>query len=272
MNRLDLRGKTAVITGAGSGIGRALAVGLAARGCHLALADIRPATLEPLAAELAPRGLRLSCHTLDVADRDQVAAFPAVVAAAHPTVDLLFNNAGVGLAGRFDEVSEQDFEWLLLINFHGLVRMTRAFLPVLKQRPQAHLVNIASLFSLVSPAGQTAYCASKFAVRGFSDALRHELDGSTVGVSVVCPGGVATRIAKDARIGHGVDTTTWQTDLRRATKLLSLPPEKAAETILQGVERRKPRILVGNDAKIGAFLERLMPIGYYRLMRGLLGD
>ncbi|MCX7052093.1 MAG: SDR family oxidoreductase, partial [Proteobacteria bacterium] len=207
MAGLDLRGKTAVITGAGSGIGRALAVGLAARGCHLALADIRPATLEPLAAELAPRGLRLSCHALDVADRDQVAAFPEVVAAAHPTVDLLFNNAGVGLIGRFDEVSEQDFEWLLSINFHGLVRMTRAFLPTLKQRPQAQLVNIASLLSLVSPAGQTAYCASKFAVRGFSDALRHELEGSTVGVSVVCPGGVATRIAKDARIGHGIDTT-----------------------------------------------------------------
>lgn len=134
------------------------------------------------------------------------------------------------------------------------------------------LVNIASLFSLVSPAGQTAYCASKFAVRGFSDALRHELEGSTVGVSVVCPGGVATRIAKDARIGHGVDTTTWKTDLQRAAKLLSLPPERAAETILSGVERRKPRILVGNDAKVGAVLERLMPIGYYRLMRGLLGD
>jgi short-subunit dehydrogenase len=272
MARLDLRGKTAVITGAGSGIGRALAVGLAARGCHLALSDIRPATLEPLAAELAPRGLRISCHTLDVADRTQVAAFPEVVATAHPSVDLLFNNAGVALAGRFDEVSEQDFEWLLSINFHGLVRMTRAFLPVLKQRPEAHLVNIASLFSLVSPAGQTAYCASKFAVRGFSDALRHELDGSTVGVSVVCPGGVATRIAVDARVGHAVDTAALQTNLQRAARLLSLPADKAAETILQGVERRKPRILVGNDAKAGAFLERLMPIGYYRLMRGLLGD
>jgi short-subunit dehydrogenase len=272
MARLDLRGKTAIITGAGSGIGRALALGLAARGCHLALSDIRAATLEPLAAELEPYGLRVSCHTLDVADRAQVAAYPELVMAAHPSVDLLFNNAGVALAGRFDEVSEQDFEWLLSINFHGLVRMTRAFLPTLKQRPQAHLVNIASLFSLVSPAGQTAYCASKFAVRGFSDALRHELEGSTVGVSVVCPGGVATRIAADARVGHGVDTATLQTDLRRSAKLLSLPPERAAETILSGVERRKPRILVGNDAKVGAFLERLMPIGYYRLMRGLLGD
>jgi short-subunit dehydrogenase len=272
MARLDLSGKTAVVTGAGSGIGRALALGLAARGCHLALSDIRPATLEPLAAELAPRGLRISCHALDVADREQVAAFPAVVAASHPSADLLFNNAGVALAGRFDEVSEQDFEWLLSINFHGLVRMTRAFLPVLKQRPEAHIVNIASLFSIVAAAGQTAYCSSKFAVRGFSEALRQELDGSSVGISVVCPGGVATRIAVDARVGHAVDAAAVQTMQQRSAKLLSLPPEKAAETILRGVERRAPRIIVGNDAKAGVFLERLMPTGYYRLMRGLLGD
>jgi short-subunit dehydrogenase len=272
MSRLTFRGKTAVITGAGSGIGRAIAAGLASRGCHLALSDIRPATLEPLAAELAPHGLRISCHALDVADRDQVAAFPAEVATAHPDVDLLFNNAGVALAGRFDEVSEQDFEWLLSINFQGLVRMTRAFLPQLKRRPDAHLINIASLFSLVSPAGQTAYCASKFAVRGFSDALRHELEGSTVGVSVVCPGGIATRIAVDARVGHGVSAAALETNMKRSAKLLSLPPEKAAETLLSGVERRKARILVGNDAKAGALLERLMPIRYYGLMRSLLGD
>ena len=272
MARLDLAGKTAVVTGAGSGIGRALAIGLAARGCHLALSDIRPATLEPLAAELAPRGLRVSCHALDVADRDQVAAFPAIVTAAHPAVDLLFNNAGVALAGRFDEVSEQDFDWLFSINFHGVVRMTRAFLPLLKQRPEAHLVNIASVFSILTAAGQSAYCSSKFAVRGFSNVLRQELDGTSVGVSVVCPGGIATRIAVDARIGHGVSAADHATNMKRSAKLLSLPPEKAAETILRGVERRKARILVGNDAKAGALLERLMPIGYYRLMRGLLGD
>lgn len=272
MARLDLRGKTAVVTGAGSGIGRALALGLAERGCHLALADIRPATLEPLAAELLPRGLRVSCHALDVADRQQVAAFPALVTAAHPAVDLLFNNAGVALAGRFDEVSEDDFEWLFSINFHGVVRMTRAFLPLLKQRPEAHLVNIASLFSIMTAAGQSAYCSSKFAVRGFTDVLRHELEGSSVGVSVVCPGGIATRIAVDARIGHGVSAAARQTNMERSAKLLSLPPEKAAETILSGVERRKARILVGNDAKAGALLERLMPIRYYSVMRSLLGD
>jgi short-subunit dehydrogenase len=272
MARLDLSGKTAVITGAGSGIGRALALGLAARGCHLALSDIRPATLEPLAAELAPRGLRVSCHALDVADRDQVAAFPAIVTTSHPAVDLLFNNAGVALAGRFDEVSEQDFDWLFSINFHGVVRMTRAFLPLLKQRPEAHLVNIASVFSILTAVGQSAYCSSKFAVRGFSNVLRQELEGSSVGVSVVCPGGIATRIAVDARIGHGVSAADHATNLKRSAKLLSLAPERAAETILSGVERRKARILVGNDAKAGALLERLMPIRYYDLMRGLLGD
>lgn len=272
MSRLTFHGKTAVVTGAGSGIGRALALGLAARGCHLALSDIRPATLEPLAAELAPLGLRISCHALDVADRAQVAAYPELVMAAHPSVDLLFNNAGVALAGRFDEVSEQDFEWLFSINFHGLVRMTRAFLPLLKERPDAHLVNIASIFSILTAAGQSAYCSSKFAVRGFSNVLRQELEGSSVGVSVVCPGGIATRIAVDARVGHGVSATDHAANMKRSSKLLSLPPEKAAETILAGVERRKARILVGNDAKAGALFERLMPIRYYSLMRGLLGD
>ena len=204
-----------------------------------------------------------------------VRAAAARVAAKHAAVHLLVNSAGYTKAipaGDLEALSDDILDEMLQVNFRGVVATIRAFLPLLKERPDAHLVNIASIFSILTAAGQSAYCSSKFAVRGFSNVLRQELEGSTVGVSVVCPGGVATRIAVDARIGHGVSATDHATDVKRSAKLLSLPPERAAETILSGVERRKPRILVGNDAKVGAFLERLMPNGYYRLMRGLLGD
>ena len=147
--------------------------------------------------------------------------------------------------------------------------MARAFLPYLLQRPGAHLTNIASLFSLVAPAGQSAYSASKFAVRGFTDALRHELEGRELGISVVCPGGIATAIARNARMAASLPAAVVARQQARAAKLLRLPPERAAAEILDGIRRRKPRILVGNDARLGAFVERLMPIRYWSLIRGL---
>ncbi|MBJ7500099.1 MAG: SDR family NAD(P)-dependent oxidoreductase, partial [Sphingopyxis sp.] len=189
---MQLAGKTAVVTGAADGIGRAIATSLADRGCHLALCDINEPGLVETAATL--HGVRVSCHRLDVADCDGVAALPGLVAAPHPSVDLLVNNAGVALGGAFEQVSEAEFEWLFDINFWGVVRMTRAFLPVLHRSNDARIVNLSSLFGLIAPPGQAAYAASKFAVRGFSDALRKELVGSTVGVTVAHPGGVRTAI------------------------------------------------------------------------------
>jgi NADP-dependent 3-hydroxy acid dehydrogenase YdfG len=171
--RMQLENRTAV-TGAASGIGRSLAEVLARRRCHLALADIDDAGLQRTAELIAMPGLRVSCHRIDVADAEAVARFPPIVQASHPGVDLLFNNAGVALGGSFEQVSEGDFEWLFGINFRGVVRMTRAFLPLLKVSDDARLVNVSSVFGLMGVPGQTAYAASKFAVRGFSESLRHE--------------------------------------------------------------------------------------------------
>jgi NAD(P)-dependent dehydrogenase (short-subunit alcohol dehydrogenase family) len=264
---LNFRDKTAIITGAGSGIGRALAQALASRGCHLALADINPENLAETASLVAHSGIRVSTHELDVASRELVAGLPAEVSRHHPAIDLLFNNAGVAVGGHFLETTEADFDWLFEINFHGVVRMTRAFLPMLLTRPDAHIVNTASLFGIIAPAGQTHYSASKFAVRGFSDALRHELEGTSVGVSAVCPGGVATAIARSARFSSALSKDTIAHQLEKSRRLLRKPPAHAAEIILAGVERRRPRILVGVDARLGYWLERLMPTTYWSVLQ-----
>jgi NAD(P)-dependent dehydrogenase (short-subunit alcohol dehydrogenase family) len=267
---MHLKNCVAVITGAGSGIGQATALSLARRGCHLALADIDGAGLAQTQAQVrapAPAaGVRVSGHRLDVADREAVAALPAAVLKEHGRVDLLVNNAGVALAGSFDQVSEADFDWLMEINFHGVVRMTRAFLPLLRASDDARIVNISSVFGLISPPGQCAYSASKFAVRGFSNALRHELAGTRVGVSVVHPGGVATAIARNARVSTGTDADEMRRRLNLVEKLLRLPAEKAGEIIVRGVEKRRARILVGRDALIIALIERLFPVSYWRVL------
>ncbi len=196
---MDLKSRVAVVTGAASGIGRAIAVSLARRGCALALADIDEDGLAET-RRLASAGTeKISLHRLDVADRKAVAAFPAAVFEPHGRADLLVNNAGVALGGTFEQVSEEDFEWLFEINFWGVVRVTRAFLPLLRASDDARIVNLSSVFGLIAPAGQTAYAASKFAVRGFSNALMQELEPSPVGVTVVHPGGVATAIADRSR-------------------------------------------------------------------------
>jgi NAD(P)-dependent dehydrogenase (short-subunit alcohol dehydrogenase family) len=267
---MNLKDRVAVVTGAGSGIGRATALCLARRGCHLALADIDAAGLAETHAQVLRLGVRASQHRLDVADRAAVAALPAGVRASHDRVDLLVNNAGVALGGRFEEVSEADFDWLMEINFHAVVRMTRAFLPVLRASDDARIVNISSVFGLISPPGQCAYAASKFAVRGFSNALRFELADSQVGVSVVHPGGVATAIARNARLAQSLPAAELRLRLQQVEKMLRLPPEKAGEIIVRGIEKRRARILVGRDAVFIALIERLFPVNYWSVLgRGL---
>lgn len=268
MMRLDQR--TAVVTGAASGIGRAIAMSLAWRGCHLALADLDEAGLAQTAEMLAASRVHISRHRLDVADADAVASFPDLVRAEHTGVDVLVNNAGVALGGTFEQVSDTDFEWLFGINFRGVVRMTRAFLPLLKASDDARLVNLSSVFGLIAPPGQTAYAASKFAVRGFSESLRHELKGSSVGVTVVHPGGVATAIADRARRPADLPTEEAARQRAEARKVLRLPPEIAGETIVKGIERRRARVLVGSDAKILSVIERVAPVAYWPMLERLM--
>jgi NAD(P)-dependent dehydrogenase (short-subunit alcohol dehydrogenase family) len=276
--KMNLANRTAVLTGAASGIGRAIAVSLARRGCNLALADVNDAGLSetarlaqaaqtgPSNSPAPPSAVRITQHHLDVADRLAIAAFPQAVLAAHPGVDILINNAGVALGGTFEVVTEEDFEWLFAINFWGVVRMTRAFLPLLKKSDDARLVNLSSIFGLISPPGQTAYSASKFAVRGFSNSLRHELEGSHVGVTVVHPGGVATSIADNARVPKDMSPEEIARRKVQAKKGLRMPPAEAGEIIVKGIERRSPRVLVGNDAKLLSFVERLAPKSYFKVL------
>lgn len=270
--RITLNGKVAVVTGAASGIGRAIARSLAARGCSLALADIDEIGLEETVRLIGDQ-VAVSRHRLDVSDRKAVAAFPHVIMAAHGGLDILVNNAGVALGGTFEQISEADFDWLMRINFDGVVYMTRAFLPLLKARGPAQIVNVSSLFGLIAPPGQSAYSAAKFAVRGFSEALRHELlaTHSEVGLTLVHPGGIQTAIAANARIADSVPEAVRDKQRARFAKALKMPPARAGEVIAAGIERRRPRILVGNDAKIVSILERLMPVRYWRLLDRRLG-
>jgi NAD(P)-dependent dehydrogenase (short-subunit alcohol dehydrogenase family) len=279
---MNFENRTAVITGAASGIGRAIAVSLARRGCNLALADVNDAGLSETArmaqsAQTDPTNhsaqrsaLRISQHHLDVAVRRAVAAFPHAVIAAHPGVDILVNNAGVAVGGTFEAVSEEDFEWLFEINFWGVVRMTRAFLPLLRKSDDARVVNLSSIYGIISPPGETSYSASKFAVRGFSNSLRHELMDSNIGVTVVHPGGIATSIADNARVPKDMPPQEIARRKALAKKALTMPPATAGEIIVKGIERRSARVLVGNDAKFLAFLERLSPVSYWKMFMRLL--
>jgi NAD(P)-dependent dehydrogenase (short-subunit alcohol dehydrogenase family) len=267
---MNLAERVAVITGAGGGIGRGLSLALAARGCHLALADVSASGLSETASLL--RGVHVSTHKLDVTDRAACLALPKAVVAEHGRVDLLVNNAGVAIGGTFEQVDESDFDWLMEVNFHAVVRLTRAFLPLLKQSDQARIVNVSSLFGLIAPPGQTAYSAAKFAVRGFSESLRRELEeaGSTVGVTVVHPGGINTDIARNARPPRHVsneEASLIAAERDRFQKFLRMPPGKAGEIIAHGIEKQRARVLVGSDAKVGALLERLMPIGYWNILK-----
>ncbi len=259
-------GRVAVITGAASGIGEALAEALAARGCHLALADINEAGVHALAARLAQATLTVTAHRVDVSSSEQIAAFAEIVQARHGGAHLLFNNAGAAIVGNFEEIAEDEFEALVTLNLLGVVRMTRAFLPLLRAADSAHIVNISSLFGIIAPAGQTAYVTSKFGVRGFSDALRHELRGTTVGVTTVHPGGIRTNIAKAARTARGAPQKAHERAVRRSERMLTMPASKAAAVILRAVEKRRARVLVGLDAHIAAWIERLAPGSYWNLL------
>jgi NAD(P)-dependent dehydrogenase (short-subunit alcohol dehydrogenase family) len=256
----------AVVTGAGSGIGRALAQQLAAAGSALALADIDEAGLLETAQSLERKSALVTTHVLDVADEAGVRSFAEDVSKRHGRVTLLINNAGVALEGTFEEISLDDFRWLMNINFWGTVYGVRYFLPVLRREKRAQIVNLSSVFGIIAPAGQCAYAASKFAVRGFTEALRHEVAGSNVVITCVHPGGIRTPIARHSRIGAGASTAKREENIERFERLARTPPEKAAERILRGVERREPRVLIGSDAYQIDVVQRLRPATYWKTL------
>ena len=270
MRKFPFEGSAAAITGAASGIGRALAFELAARGSDVALADVDQAGLESIAKEItASHGRRATIRRVDVADPIQIQEFALSATAEFPALNLVINNAGVALLGQFDEFDLSQMAWLMNINFWGVVRGTRAFLPHLKTRPRAHIVNISSIFGIIAPAGQSAYSASKFAVRGFSEALRHELamSDSPVALSVVHPGGVKTNIARKARAGNSLRESPNLSEIGdRFQRVARTTASEAAQRIIRGIERNEPRILIGADARLLDIIQRLRPGAYWSLL------
>jgi len=255
-----------VVTGAGSGIGRALAQRLALAGSAMALADVDERGLEGTIASLPAKTASVTAHVVDVADEQAMRAFAEDAIARHGRVQVLINNAGVALIGNFEQISLDDFRWLMNVNFWGAVYGVRYFLPELKKQPRAHIVNLSSIFGLVAPAGQSAYSASKFAIRGFTECLRHELEGTSVVVTSVHPGGIATPIARRARVGALTPRATQTEAIALFERVARIPPERAAETILEGVERCEGRVLIGRDAKAIDLLQRLKPTTYWQTL------
>ncbi|HUR41812.1 MAG TPA: SDR family NAD(P)-dependent oxidoreductase [Verrucomicrobiae bacterium] len=267
----DFKDKVAAITGAGSGMGRELAIELARRGCHVAVSDINEAALAETAKLVEAFGVRVTSQKLDVANRAGVYAWADQVVKDHGKANLIFNNAGVGLGSTVDSTAYEDFEWIMGINFWGVVYGTKAFLPHLKTSGDGHIINTSSLFGLIAFPMNSCYNASKFAVRGFTECLRQELDMFPCGVSATCvhPGGIKTNIARAARRDPalsaklGIDS---EQATREFEKQFITTANKAAQIIIGAVEDNRRRVLVGPDAKVVEMLQRLMPEGYQKIV------
>ncbi|MDS7934210.1 SDR family NAD(P)-dependent oxidoreductase [Acinetobacter sp. V91_7] len=265
----NFKNKVAAITGAGSGIGQQLAILLAKQGCHLSLSDINEKGLQQTVELLKPYStITVTTKKLDVSDREAVKLWAQETMQDHGSVNLIFNNAGVALGSTVEGATYEDLEWIVGINFWGVVYGTKEFLPFIKQTQDGHIINISSLFGLTAQPTQSAYNATKFAVRGFTESLRQELDIEKSGVSSLCvhPGGIRTNIAKSAKMSDslnnlGMDPTK---SIQNFDKLLRTPPEEAARQILQAVLKNKRRLLIGSDAKILDAFQRVFPTGYQR--------
>lgn len=263
--------RVAVVTGAGSGIGKALAIQLADAGCKVAISDINEDAVQAVAEQINAKGQTAIADRLDVADREAFYAYADKVVQHFGAVHIVINNAGVAVGATVEDTSYEDFEWLMGINFWGVVHGTKAFLPTLQQQDEAHIVNISSLFGLLSVPTQSAYNAAKFAVRGFTEALRQELEiqNSPVSCTTVHPGGIKTNIARNARMAGDFETFTGkdaETSKADFEKLFRTTPEDAARSIISAISRNKRRLLIGSEAVALDLMQRLLPAGYQRLM------
>ncbi|HWH30463.1 MAG TPA: SDR family oxidoreductase [Mycobacteriales bacterium] len=261
-------GGTAVVTGAASGMGEHLARGLAARGCGLALVDRDGARLRDVAASItaAHPHLPVAIHVADLADPAAVDRLGEEVLATHPRISLLVNNAGVSMSGSFTQLSADEFDWVMQVNFRAPVALIRALLPRLLESPGSHVVNTSSLWGLAAPANNAAYATSKFALRGLSEALRQDLARKRIGVTTVFPGGVATRIVQEERPPASVSEEQAERRRRVNQQLLTYPPDRAAERILRGIERREARVVFTTSAITVDVASRLFPTHYTRVL------
>ena len=266
-----LNNRVAVVTGAASGIGRALAVELAAAGCRLALSDVNEPGLRETAEALRANGHEVMATALDVSNRDGVYDFAEQVMNHFGEVHVVINNAGVALGATVEDMSYEDMEWLMGINFWGVVYGTKAFLPYLKQSDEGHIVNVSSVFGLIGIPTQSAYNAAKFAVRGFTESLRQELDMDDAAVSCTCvhPGGIKTNIARNARM-RDVSSVMGSSDpdenVANFEKLFRTTPEDAAHAIIRGIRGDRRRVLIGSDAQMIDKMQRSMPTLYQKLI------
>jgi short-subunit dehydrogenase len=256
MRRLE--GRTAVVTGAASGIGKALAEKLAQEGCNLALCDRNEAGLAEVASQVEASGRRVSRHVVDVSNKERMLALVDEVLAFHGGVHLVLNNAGVTVVSSFEKLPLEDFEWLMGVNFWGVVYGCKFFLPALLRAEEAHIVNISSIFGIIGVPLQSSYCASKFAVRGFSESIRAELTDTNVGVTSVHPGGIATNIARDGKY-VGQDAEGKKKGLVQQFQARAMPPAKAAERIVEAVKKNRSRIVIAPEAYALDFAQRLSP-------------
>lgn len=267
---MTFSGRVCAVTGAASGIGRGLALELAARGSDLALCDVNEDGLEETARMIEARGRRVTRRIVDVSDREAVYAFKDAVIADHGRVDAIVNNAGVSVTDSVVDMSWDDLEWIVGINFWGVLYGTKAFLPHLLERGEGWIVNVSSVFGFISFPTQSAYNATKFAVRGFTESLRQELDGTGVTASCVHPGGIKTGIVRSGRWRKGVGGVTNKehaaADFERMARTT---PEAAGRVIADGMERKKARILIGADAHVIETVSRLVPVRYPKLFGAL---
>jgi NAD(P)-dependent dehydrogenase (short-subunit alcohol dehydrogenase family) len=263
-----LKDKVAAITGAASGIGRSLAINLADEGCAVAIADIDRDGLQETAQMLRNKPVQVTTHVVDVGIHDHVHQFAYDVVRQHGKANIIVNNAGVSLAASLEEVTYDDFEWLLNINLWGVIYGTKAFLPYLKKQAEGHIVNMSSVHGLFTNRGVGPYCTSKFAIRGFTQTLCQELKDTPIRVSCVYPGGIKTNIARNTRFpDYYAGKRTKEEAIRDFDKFIArTSADKAARVIIAGIRRNKKRILVGYDAHIFALLERLFPNTWQRLM------
>lgn len=261
--------KVAAITGAGSGMGQQLAVLLAKAGCHVALSDINQKGLDQTVELLKPYPVKVTVDIVNTAEQAQVYSWADKVKKEHGKVNLIFNNAGIAMSNTVEDHQIHDYERMMAVNFWGVIYGTKAFLPYLKESGDGHIINTSSIFGLTAQPTQSAYNASKFAVRGFTESLRQELDLSNYGVSATCvhPGGIKTNIAHTAEMSPNVAKLGMNLEKSKASadKIMRIPPSKAAQIILDGVKANKRRVLIGPEAYGVDIMQRLLPSAYQRL-------